>query len=567
MSNTIKLTALLVCGLALGVGNCIFPYFAMRNHLLAWNLVFGTVAAFAIAAWSRSPMLRAFPIRLVLPAALIATFFAQAASQAWWPNSADEYGYLFLADTLWHGRLWNAAPPVPQIFDVIWICLKNGEWFSQYPPAWPALLAPFHAAHLAFLVNPLLGFLLGALSWHALRGLAVEAATAACLVALLVFSPFVAFNAASLFPHVMTAVLVIGIVILQDRDEKYAASPTTSWMPRNWGDKAGIGALFGILLLTRYDCFLLTAACYGIDRLWRRRLALLADAIPMAAGAIPGIAIFLAYNAAITGHPLTTPYAWASPGASVGLPIAELGLSRALLDAIMQSARWAGELVWFTSLILIAAYAIALTSKLRARTLRWYDLLLPACLAFFFFYPHDGGHGFGPRYWFLGWPTAILTIGTGLRIESDWIKLGKLRLHTPTLALAHLPVFAGVAITLAIFQNSYVTQRRQPYRDTPPLRPAIVLIPSRAIMITPIQSAPINIWAEDFARNGVDFGGQTLYSMADLHHENTTEYANIACTIPARHVFRWVAPARFVPVGCKEGQGALPPGPPLRTGP
>src|ERR1700730_13889812 len=38
-----------------------------------------------------------------------------------WPNSSDEYSYLYLADTLLRGRLYNPAPPAPGLFDFAWI--------------------------------------------------------------------------------------------------------------------------------------------------------------------------------------------------------------------------------------------------------------------------------------------------------------------------------------------------------------------------------------------------------------------------------------------------------------
>ena len=36
-----------------------------------------------------------------------------------WPNSGDEYSYVFLADTFRAGRLWNPPPPDPLLFGAI----------------------------------------------------------------------------------------------------------------------------------------------------------------------------------------------------------------------------------------------------------------------------------------------------------------------------------------------------------------------------------------------------------------------------------------------------------------
>lgn len=49
-------------------------------------------------------------------AVLLASILAYTAA-AIWPNSGDEYGYLYLADTLLRGRFYNPAPPAPGLFD------------------------------------------------------------------------------------------------------------------------------------------------------------------------------------------------------------------------------------------------------------------------------------------------------------------------------------------------------------------------------------------------------------------------------------------------------------------
>ena len=48
------------------------------------------------------------------------------------PNSADEYGFLFQAKTFAHFRLWNFPPPDPGLFDQNYIIARGGIWISQY---------------------------------------------------------------------------------------------------------------------------------------------------------------------------------------------------------------------------------------------------------------------------------------------------------------------------------------------------------------------------------------------------------------------------------------------------
>ncbi len=468
----------------------------------------------------------------ILPSVFAATLSVMTATQSWWPNSADEYGYLFLARTLLHHRLWNPPPPAPAIFDVAWIYVRDGKWFSQYPPGWPAILAPFLLCGAAWLVNPLLTVMLGWLFMRAGRAMKIEAQTVLPLAALTVFSPFVLFNGASLFAHTLTACLVLTIILLSKADEA----------SRSARARLGMGAAFGALLLTRYDVLLLVAVPFIADRLWYRRASLHQDVLPLALGGAPFFLACLAYDHAITGHAFKTPYAWVSGGAHIGLGGKHTSLGSGLAEAASRTAHWSGELALFTSPLLIGLAAAACWAKLRTGTLRWYDGLFPVAVVFFFFYPATGGHEFGPRYWFFAWPAAMLAIGDALgRAGDGCLDVGRQRIHVATLAVVHAPVFLGVCLSIALFTRVYVDARRQVLDVQVPRTPAVVLIPKRSLMLSRLQTAPITAWSEDFARNGVELSGPILFARADDHGRDQPSFTSAACGMPGRSVYRWRA--------------------------
>ncbi len=539
--NAASATLLFCGGLLLGGGSFVYPYLSARDHLLVWNACLAIPLSALIASRPLSPA--PWPTlrpALLLPCVLAASLAVALAAESWWPNSADEYDYTLLAQTFLHGRLWNPPPPAAPLFEPAWTFVRDGKWFAQYPPAWPTLLAPFLAAGIPWVVNPLLTALMAALMTGIFRTLAIARELAGALLVLLLFSPFVLFNGASLFSHCMAADLVLGIVWLQAREE---ARPRVT-------NQLGIGCLFGIQLLTRYDVFLLTAVPFVLDRVWFRRRAFVRDAAAMALGGLPAIACFLTYNLAITGKPLRTPYAWVSAGAHIGLWRKHVALSDSVGQAILRTLHWTGEFFVFASplLLLLAAWAIA--AKIRARSLRWYDVLLPGAMIFFFLYPNSAGHEFGPRYWFFACPTAFLTMATGLASGTDGLRVGRRLLSAPALALAHAPLYAGVCLAFAAFNHLYVDQRRQVLADGAPLRPAVVLIPTRALRLTPLQAEPIIAPSADFPRNGVDFTGDILLGRNDDDGRNITLYAALACTLTGRHIYRWRAPGVLDPVTC-----------------
>jgi hypothetical protein len=532
--------ALLASGFLTGAGNFLYPYLALPNHLLAWNVATGCLAALVVMAVSRSRFrVECPPIGWLVLIAILTTYAVQWAAKARWPNAADEYGYLFLADTLLHGRLWNPPPALP-IFDVAWISNRGGKWFSQYPPAWSAMLAPFLAVHVPWLLNPLLTGLLAWLQWRALLLRAASSQAAAAVTALVVLSPFAIFNGASLFPHMLMADLVLAAVILDLSDRQ---------TPRR-RSKIALGTVFGVMLLTRYEGFLLAGLCYGLERLVRDRKSLLHDLLWSCCGGLPFFLMFMAYNAAITGRPFRTPYAWSSAGAHLGLQLDRFGgILAALSHAFLQSLHWAGELISFTGLITIIAWILALVKICSTRRFVWSDVLFPTTVTFFFFYPASGGIEFGPRYWFFAWPAAMLTLGAATP-EGTSLRPNHKDQWLPSLAFAQIVAFAGMIIAFSAFNRAYITQRQAVFAKMPPTTRALLLIPSRRLILTRFQQAPIDSWANDFARNGVDLTGDILFAMADDHFRRQNEFTRDACQITNRKIYRWTMPGDVEPVDC-----------------
>ena len=82
------------------------------------------------------------------------------------PNSGDEYVYLYQAETMAAGRLWNPAMPSPEIFATNYVIQEPGRTFGSFPPGWPLALALALMLHVpAWLLNPLLGTLTAGLLW------------------------------------------------------------------------------------------------------------------------------------------------------------------------------------------------------------------------------------------------------------------------------------------------------------------------------------------------------------------------------------------------------------------
>ncbi len=436
--------------------------------------------------------------------------------------TADEYGYRYLAETLLRGRLWN--PPSPHaLHDVLltfYIPDKLGKRLSQYPPAWPLVLAPFVAAHLSWVANPLVALLGGGLMLSAMREARVGLAGQVSALTLAVLSPFALFNDASLFNHTLTATEIMAVVWLDLRD----ARSSSAW------NRVGIGFAFSMLLATRYEAFAIAFILFAADHLIRRRQRLLLWALPAAAGALPGVVLFGLYNWSITGSPIVTTLSWGFPRLGFGFYAHGMDGTHTPARAAAYTVRWA--LGWgdFASVAMLPLYAAAVWRRARGRALRWFDLVLPAVVVFFVFYPDYGGFQFGPRYWFIAYALVPLTIA----LEGGW-RLGRARFDPRRLAALQALVFAGFTIGQGGFARIQAQARTLPLtvaRSAP--NNSMVLFPIKGQMrYVPWQLHPERMDGKDFTRNGPDGPGRVLLGLY-LGPERTRRL----CTqLPGRRIF------------------------------
>ncbi len=524
--------ALAVVGGVLGGLDFFYPPEVITGVL---QLALGWLAARMIMDWSRRGGGMALSPATAVAASTGVTVVLAMFSAGSFANSGDEYGYLYLADTLLHGRLWNAPPPAPDLFRVFYIWTHEGKTFSQFPPGWPGVLVPFVALGLPQLANPCLTLLTGLALVAALRRLAPPAAATGMLAALILLSPFVTFNGASYFNHTQAAAAVMLICWLQLRDEARSAL----------ANRIGIGVCFSVLLLTRYEAFAIVLVLFTLDRLLRRRLRFLGDAVAIGAGGLPLTLCLLAYNWAITGSPWRTTLGWAVPQLSMGLHgIGHDGPTDPIV-AIAHQVAWAGGLFAFAGALPALLYAAALALRIRARAVRFYDLLLPATIAFFVFFPDYGGHQYGPRYWFFAWPPAALTIAAALAASGPALRLGGWRLQPAALTSLNLALFAGFTVVFGLYVRLYFDQRREVLAAQPPALPAVVLVPTRQLRLDPWQIFPHQAFAADFTRNGVDFDKPVLFGLGD-----DERFTPIACSLRGRAVYRWVSRTRLDRVTC-----------------
>ncbi len=428
------------------------------------------------------------------------------------PNSGDEYGYLYGAETFVHGRTWNPAHPLQEFFEFTWIRQMDGRVFAIFPPGWPAVLASAQTVHVPlWLVNPVCGWLSLVLVFLIGRRLYDER-TALVAVAATFASSFFLFNGGSYFSHTFCSVLILAVAYFGTRaiDERRTSCAVLA------------GAAAGAALITRnYTavwCSLpLAVALLAKGRFGRRAI------LACAAAGVPFVLAYLTYNASTTGHPFVT-----GLSGTFGQFDQQFFPSGWMSRALENLGGRLVSMTWWTPPALIGLYAWwwRLTPR---HAWRFSDFIFP-CLVFgYFIYMDRGGNRYGPRFWYEAYPLVVLSaVSTVVRETSYDMKTraGKFAWYLlPASMVACLGLFAWHAVDEA----QAIWMRREPARlaSRQNLDHAVVFLSTRT-------GGPRPMTERDLTRNGVEASGRILF-VRDLGPED----ARLMEYYPDRSFFRY----------------------------
>jgi hypothetical protein len=435
---------------------------------------------------------------------LIASAAIVPAIVAWgvldrFPNSGDEYAYLFQAGQFAKGHLWAKAPLLGNTFVPLRTWIIDGKWLSQYPPGWPSVLATAIVAGIpAWLVNALLGAggmasLVSPLWDFKDRSLLFAGA------ALYLLTAFYLFNAASLFPHVLSALLILLVCLTclwYQRDRRLVAVVTC-------------GVLLGLIGLTRYFSLVLLFPALAYWLFVENRGGRLRVIVLMILGGLPFLACLMAYQYWVTGSPLRDTYSLITTD-DVYLSVKPDDVIHGLQ---LIPARFAELTIW-ASPLLLPVYLFCLWAKAKGRSIAFYDLIFPCFVLGYVFFPDLGGNRYGARYYFDAFPLMLVTIASStpeLAVFSKGLNLRALAANAVAISAAYFVIALPFAFK---DYRAQVVMREEPYRLAAAhrLENAIVVIES---------SSSRGLEGEDLARNGPDLDGPVLYarpgtSMSDL---------------------------------------------------
>jgi hypothetical protein len=480
----------------------LLTFLALSLYALVFAAAFQVTAAEEIA--SKSSSLMAFIECYRRPAAslLIGIGIAGALAAVWvlraFPNSGDEYSYIFMAKTFLAGRLQNPLPPLHDLFAYWHIVFWHEKWVSVYPPGWPLLLAAVMGLRLPpWLAAPLCG---GVLLFAVLKlGQKRDGALGGLLaVALVASSPFFLFNAGSYFSGISAA--AAGLLFCW-------AALTFLEHPR-WPNAICAGLALGMLGLIRNQNVVLFGLPFAVQFLLqaRRRHYCLAPGIILAG--LPFFMALLLYNYTVFGFLLLDIHS-ESTYIRFGLfPIDEWGHHLTPLDELMFVAKRMIMLVNWSSLFLVLGYVASFAFLVLRRQLSFLDFIFPIYVLGFMLVPFFGGNQYGPRYYFEAFPLFVLTIVSALIPLLQCFRFSRWRPFAISMVAAHFAACLAALAIIAPFARTLIDQRMDIYDQvhSKHLRNAVVVVHSSTSAIPDMNMVPL-----DLTRNGITADGEVLY--------------------------------------------------------
>jgi hypothetical protein len=412
------------------------------------------------------------------------------------PNSADEFAYLFQAEQLSDGKLWDAVHPKPDFFEFHHLAQKDGKWVSRFPPGWPLVLSVAFIFEIPpFAINALIGVIVLGIFYKLMDRFYGER-IAIWSVFILAFSSFFIFNAASYFSH--TVSLLEGLLFIYF-SHRYLQTK------RLWYTLLA-GFALGMLVMTRQ----LTAVVFFVPLcaylLYQLRIRALPPLFLIGLGALPFVGAFLWYNQKITGDPLMPVTVWTNADEALGFvkghtPVKGLKFTFKRLMMFL----------YYTSPALLVLYFLYLFERLKnfKRILsNPGDYLFLLLIIGYFFYYHSGGNQYGPRFYLEGFPFLIgFVVARVLRMNTRWAKV----------FLFCGLIYSIVKIPLITYREHQVIEERMDVYslvEEQGINNAVVFISSETGIIRPMP-------VEDLNRNDRHYENDVIYAR-DLGAENLT---------------------------------------------
>jgi len=442
------------------------------------------------------------PISLLLLMVFVLSVFALKILQDF-PNSADEYVYLFQAETYASGYLYVDPPPMLKFFSFFHIINREGRYFGIFPFGYPLLLAIGIIIGTPWIINPILGALTIILIYLIARHLfSRRVAILACLLGF--FTPFFILNSASYFSH-STCTFFLALTVYS-----YLKSRGTNRI--FWYFM--IGASSGFAFITRYLESVAAVIPIGIVlaiKFGRNPKKMSKPCLAVLIGGLIFLASFMAYNHILIGNPLKSPAEYYT--ITVFSPFSWESLNTGfayLKEYLTKLFNW----TYYLPLCIVPLFFYFFRPKPPSLVLIMISIISLNILGYFFY--HIGaGNEYGPRYYYGFY--FILPILASYGIDR---LLRRKEFIYPLMALILIFNFHSIYEKSATY-HQLIFLRRDLYRTVKKsnLNKAIVFLKTSSWDMPP----------RDLTRNGIKLNKSVIYA----HYTNPSKLKQLLKYFPS----------------------------------
>ncbi len=436
------------------------------------------------------------------------------------PNSADEYAYVFQSMTFRTGHLWNDIHPLQDFFNYIHIFAQDGKWVSRFPPGYPIVLTIADFLYIPFwLVNPILsGLVLWVFFVFTKKIHGVTVATIATLS--LLFSSFFIINGASFFSHMFALLLILLF---------YYYSVLFSDTGR-WKYAVLAGFWIGFAFITRPYSSILLATPLFFFFLFNQPKRTIIGAFGVIVGAIPFLTFLFYYNYEVTGDPFTMVTQWLHSNERIGFVNGHTW-GRAV-DYTKLHLR---DMLFCSSpflLFLLISNIFYVKNKNNGTYASWiileFSIFTIAVIGYAFYYTY-GGNQYGPRFYFEGYPFAIIAVTA--------MVFNKNEIHGKRILISKFLYIVGffIAVILIPFHSwkvhKIIYERTDLYRlsELSKLDNSIVIVSSSTGVVRPMHPG-------DLTRNGISIDKNILY----VRDRGIKSYEKLHKFFPTKKIYRYI---------------------------
>jgi hypothetical protein len=446
----------------------------------------------------------------ILGVSLITIIFVAIYILDEFPNSADEYVYLYQAEALDKGILSQPSHQLENFFRFNHIVQKDGIRAGRFPPGWPMLLAlPYALRVPPAWLNPILG-IITLLVFYAFVKKFYSQRVAFWSVISLAFTAYFIFHSASYFSHTSCLLFTVSFIYsLHAYHESQSATHAVL-----------AGIFLGLIIITRYFNAVLIFLPVMASLFYLYRWKAFTPLFFIGLGSLPFFGMLLWYNYQITGNPFLPVTTWADSTETLGFV-----KGHTPLKGIEHFIRRILLFFYWSSPALLVLYFIFLYQKVRQKAQRYVypeDYYMLLLFVGYFFYHHLGGNQYGPRFLFEAYPFLIVfVINQAFRLRAKW----------PFALLAAGMAYAIVKLPYIMErEHQVVGERLDLYARVKEagISNAVVLVWTHTSVIRPMP-------VRDLTRNGLDYNGDIIYAQ-DLGNEN----AKILEFYPQRSFYKYI---------------------------